>query len=472
MKRFFILLIFTFSTTFVFGQKEKTPCPDSLKIVYLNQIYLNGNKITQNKIIYRELAFKVGDTLCLKEFISNLKKSKENLQNTSLFNYVEVRDVQVASEGKIYANVHIDLDERWYIWPMPIFELAERNPNAWWESNDLSKINYGLFFTWENFRGRREALKIIAQGGYDEKLGFYYDIPFINISQTLGLILNAGLTRNHEVTYQTINNKPVRYRTEKYARYQYYASITLNIRKNIYTSHSFRLGYYDHKYNDTIFQKNPNFDPNQANKFNYFSLSYTFRNDHRDNKNYALNGYFLQAVLEKQGLGISSNSNVDVLSLTSSVRKFWNLGNQWYLAGGFTGRIASTGRNPYFLNTGLGYHQEFVRGYEHYVIDGENFALFKTDLKYALFQDQISNFLLLPNKFSKVHWSVYLSFFIDAAYSTTELPQLTNTLQNTTLFGYGAGINIVTYYDMNFRFEYSFNKMGERGLFVSFISAL
>ncbi|MCD6179293.1 MAG: hypothetical protein J7K39_05260 [Bacteroidales bacterium] len=472
MKRFIVLLFLLFSITFLFAQKTKPSCADSAKMVYVNKIYLSGNKITRDKIIYRELTIHAGDSLCYKAFKEALKKSKENLNNSSLFNFVEIRDVQVVSNGKIHANVHIDLNERWYIWPMPVVELAERNPNAWWETKDLSKINYGLFFTWENFRGRREALKLILQGGYDEQFGFHYDIPFINKPQTFGIILGAGLKRNHEVTYQTINNKPVRYRGEDYLKEEYYAYAAINIRKNIHTSHYCALEYNNHQYNDKVFQLNPDFDPDQNNDFEYFSLTYFYKNDHRDSRTYPLKGYYLDAILVKRGLGISQKSNIDLLSLTSNLRKYWNLGHQLYFAGGFTGRIANTGRNPYFLNTGLGYGRDFVRGYEYYVVDGQNFGLIKTDLKYALFQNQLTNLPILPSKFNKIHWSIYLSLFTDLAYSTTELPQLSNTLQNEVLLGYGAGLNFVSYYDIVIRFEYSFNKLNERGFFISFMASI
>lgn len=472
MKHFFALIFLTLSVSLVFGQKTQPACADSAEMVYVNQIYLSGNKITHDKIIYRELAFQAGDSLCLKAFLEALKKSKENLNNSSLFNFVEVRDVQVVSDGKIHANVHIDLVERWYIWPIPIVEIAERNPNSWWETKDFSKINYGLFFTWGNFRGRREALRLLFRGGYDELLGFHYDIPFINKLQTLGVVLGAGLRRNHEVTYQTIENKPARYRDDSYIRHEYYAYMALNIRKNIHASHYFSIEYNNHQYGDVVFELNPDFDPNQKREYTYFSLTYFYKNDHRDNRPYPLNGYYVDAILIKRGLGISSNANVNLLSLTSNLRKYWNLGHQWYFASGFTGRIANTGRNPYFLNTGLGYKNDFVRGYEYYVVDGQNFALIKTDLKYALFQDRITNLPILPSKFSKIHWSVYLSFFADAAYSTTELPQLSNTLQNEVLFGYGAGLNFVSYYDIVFRLEYSFNKLNERGFFISIMASI
>lgn len=472
MKRIFILVFLLYTSSLVFAQKTKPKCNDSSEMVYINQIYLAGNKITKDKIIFRELTIKAGDSLCLEAFMEALKKSKENLKNSSLFNFVEIRNVQVVNKGKRHANIHIDLNERWYIWPMPLIELAERNPNAWWESKDLSKINYGLFFTWENFRGRREALKLILQGGYDEQFGFHYDIPSVNKAQTLGIILGAGLRRNHEVTYQTIKNKPVRYRDEKYIRQEYYAYAAVNIRKNIHTSHYFELEYNDHIYDDMVFQLNPDFDPDQNKKFTYFSLTYFYKNDHRNSRTYPITGYYMDAVLVKRGLGISSNANVNLLSLTSNLRKYWDFGHSWYFASGFTGRIANTGRNPYFLNTGLGYSRDFVRGYEHYVIDGQNFALLKTDLKYALFQDQITNLPVLPSKFNKIHWSVYLSFYADLAYSTTELPQLSNTLQNETLMGYGAGLNFVSYYDIVLRLEYSFNKMNEHGLFISFMASI
>jgi hypothetical protein len=41
-----------------------------------------------------------------------------------------------------------------------------------------------------------------------------------------------------------------------------------------------------------------------------------------------------------------------------------------------------------------------------------------------------------------------------------------NTLGNALLFGYGAGVDIVTYYDVVVRFEYTFNRRGENGFFL------
>lgn len=468
-----ILTTFLFiHINFLFADKNQQFCVDTLEVIHIQNIFLTGNKITHDKIIFRELNIKEGDSLCIINYSSALSKSKANILNTSLFNFVDIIDSTFYVQNKLYANIYITLHERWYIWPMPVFELADRNPNAWWETKDFSKINYALFFTWENFRGRREALKLTFQGGYDEKFQFHYDIPFINKPQTLGLVLGAGLTRNHEVTYQTEQNKPVRFRDEQYLRYQYYSYAAMSIRKNMHTMHYFGVEYADHVYNDLIFDLNPHFDPNQKKIFQFFSLTYKYKNDHRDNNSFPLNGHYLDISLVKRGLGILKNESVDIVTLTGNIKKYWNLQNNWYLAGGFTGRIANTSKNPYFLNTGLGYNSDYVRGFQHYVIDGQNFALIKTDLKYGIIQDKIMNLPVLPSKFSKIHWSIYLNLFADAAYSSSIYTQPTNTLQNKSLVGYGAGINFVSYYDIVIRLEYARNNIGEDGLFISFISAI
>ncbi|MDD2548866.1 MAG: hypothetical protein PHD00_02090 [Bacteroidales bacterium] len=43
-----------------------------------------------------------------------------------------------------------------------------------------------------------------------------------------------------------------------------------------------------------------------------------------------------------------------------------------------------------------------------------------------------------------------------------------NNLEGDFIYGYGVGFDIVAYYDIVFRIEYSFNKFGEGGLFFHF----
>ncbi|MDZ7741955.1 MAG: POTRA domain-containing protein [Bacteroidota bacterium] len=122
----------------------------------INKITLHGNKVTKNFIIYREMEFGAGDSIRGNELNTKLRKTRENLLNTSLFNFVTIRLDTVDINHYVKLDVNIELVERWYIWPFPIFEFADRNFNAWLKTKDFSKVNYGGYLVWDNFRGRKE----------------------------------------------------------------------------------------------------------------------------------------------------------------------------------------------------------------------------------------------------------------------------------------------------------------------------
>mgnify|MGYP002639461255 CR=1 FL=1 len=451
-------------------------CSFSIKaqdtLVIVGNIQLLGNKVTKDKIMLREITFRPGDTLGKQLLAQKIKSSKDNLMNTSLFNFVETSDSIVSVEGIKKVEVTFDVIERWYIWPLPIFELAERNFNAWLQTKDLSQINYGMFLDWKNFRGRRETLKILLQFGYDEKIGFSYGIPYIDKKQTIGLDFGFSQTKNHQVSYATIDNQVERVRLEAYARRAYSAFVAIGHRPDIYQSHYFEASYYDHIYDDTIFQINPEFYKGEGHRPQYLKLSYAFKNDHRDFKPFPLKGYYFDFLLEQTGLGFFHRSDINILSAKVNARKYWTFSRRFFFAGGVTGRIANNNSNPYFLNQGVGYGRDFVRGYEFYVVDGQNYGILKTDFKFAIVPQQVTTLKFIPiQSFNKIPWAIYLSLFGDAGYVPGEALN-GNDLQNSLLIGYGAGLNLVTYYDIVFRLEYSFNHKGERGFFIHFMASI
>lgn len=125
----------------------------------------------------------------------------------------------------------------------------------------------------------------------------------------------------------------------------------------------------------------------------------------------------------------------------------------------------------------LGFGRDYVRGYEYYVVDGQHFALFKTNLKFKLLSGKEVHAGFIPlEKFSTIPFSFYLNAYADAAYvEDTQFSNIaftTNRLPNSWLYGYGAGIDFVTYYDIVIRLDYSFNKFGESGLFLHFAAPI
>lgn len=472
MRIIFLIITSLLLTTFfeAFAQEAKVH-QDTL--VVIEDIKLIGNKVTRDNIMLREITFKSGDTLGKMAYQVKLEESRENLMNTSLFNFVEIKDSLVSSNGITRRVISYEVIERWYIWPLPIFELAERNLNAWWETKDFSKVNYGMFLNWENFRGKREHLKILLQFGYDEKIGFGYSVPYIDKKETIGLEFGFNQTKNHEVSWGTVNNRVQRVKLiDDYAHKGYMGFVKLGHRPNIYQTHSTELSYNDHIYADTVFQINPNFYDGKSTRAQYFKINYFFKNDHRDYRTFPLKGYYVDLLIEKTGMGFFQGSNINILSAKINARKYWKLNNRFYYSEGVSARIGSGGEQPYFLNNGVGYGRDFVRGYEYYVVDGQNYFLLKGELKFALVPQQVSTLGFIPtDKFNKIPWAVYLSLYSDGGWVPGD-GNNGNDLQDKWLWGYGMGLNMVTYYDIVLRLEYSFNKIGESGFFVHFMASI
>ena len=126
----------------------------------------------------------------------------------------------------------------------------------------------------------------------------------------------------------------------------------------------------------------------------------------------------------------------------------------------------------YSFQRGLGY-DDYVRGYEYYVIDGQNYGLYRANLKYLLLKSNLEKVPLIKNeKFGKFFYSLYLSTYLDLGYVRDQLYFGENPLANSLMHGTGLGIDFMTYYDMVMRAEGSINKMREPGFYMSFKKAI
>ena len=87
---------------------------DSLqgKKIIIASITIEGNYITKTSILLRELTFKKGDSVLLSEWAARSLRSKNNIMNTSLFNFADIDTVHNPGGG---TNVTISVIEQWYI---------------------------------------------------------------------------------------------------------------------------------------------------------------------------------------------------------------------------------------------------------------------------------------------------------------------------------------------------------------------
>ncbi|MCF8229303.1 MAG: hypothetical protein K9G58_04560 [Bacteroidales bacterium] len=473
--RFILAGLFLFSAFAGFSAKVSDSIPQASldQIFVIDAIYLKGNKVTKDFIIYREMEFRAGDSLQGKIFNNSLRQTRENLLNTSLFNFVTMQIDTNDINHFVNVNVTIDMVERWYIWPFPIFEFADRNFNAWLKTKDFSKVNYGGYLVWDNFRGRKEKLTLLVRLGYDERYQLFYEKPYINKKQTLGLGFGFLYSQSHEIAVQTLNDTLNFLKLENnYPSRQYKAFTQVILRPDIHNTHTFQLGYEHFNFLDTVFKVNPRYSVGSKKKENYFSVYYKYKSDYRDFVAYPLHGYYFDLIFYKHGLGIIPDNEVDVLTLESTFRKYWQLSKRFYFASLLTAQFATDKPIPYHLRTGLGYGRYFVRGYEYYVIDGSNYGLSRSNLKFSLLPTKVFNINFIPvEQFSKIHFAMYLNAFWDMGYVEQRIPTH-NELPNRLIYGYGLGLDLVTYYDVVLRMEVSTNKMNETGFFIHFMAPI
>ncbi|HTF02680.1 MAG TPA: BamA/TamA family outer membrane protein [Bacteroidia bacterium] len=442
--------------------------------VRITNIVITGNKTTKPLIILRELTFHVGDTMLMEDFEIMRKQSEKNLLNTSLFNFVTItsHETYIAYDGTSLLEVTIDVKERWYTWPAPVFDVMEQNLNTWWRNgHTLDRATYGFLLTRYNFRGRRETVALICRFGYSQQFGGQYSIPYINKKQTIGISFTGLYTRNHEVFYRTQNNQLVFYKdTERHIRKETSGSVKLTWRKGIYRRHTLETKFIDLQVNDTVLDLANDYFVNGSTRMRYFTLSYQYVLDYRDARYYPLKGHYLDVEVTRHGLGILPGEDVNVTFVAASYRKWFPVAKRIFAGAMVRGRWLPGNDPPYYHQRALGF-STYVRGYEYYVIDGQSYVIAKTSLRYQLLKPRTFKFKWLPlEKFNMFHVAVYTGIFYDGGYVDDRASVLSdgNALGNTWLSGYGAGVDIVTYYDIVFRLEYTFNHLGEGGFFVHF----
>ena len=121
---------------------------------------------------------------------------------------------------------------------------------------------------------------------------------------------------------------------------------------------------------------------------------------------------------------------------------------------------------PYLLQEGMGYDENFVRGYEAYVMDAQHFAINRSEIKFNLisYTTSLSRFINMA-EFETIPNTIYLNIFHDIGYAKNDNTNLENKLSNTLLESYGVGLDLVSFYDMVLRFEYAFTTQKTHGFF-------
>jgi outer membrane protein assembly factor BamA len=471
MKRLFLFLFFILCSGRLFAQAEvsaltgldtmKRHVPDSLDShVQVTKIVITGNRITREQIILREMSIRDGRIVARDSIAYIMNLNKIRIFNLALFNEVDIDVERIDSTSAIW---HIDVKERWYIFPELSLKLADRNFNVWWyeQNHDIKRAIIGVALSHFNFRGNHEKLSVSAQVGYTQKFGINYERPFIDKKQRHGIGVSVYDMRNRETYFRTDSNKLEFARSQTYDVLRAFeTNLTYTYRPAYATRHLFQVSYRNYRIADTIRDLNPNYFANGGTRADYVELFLRVDINKVDNWNYPLRGFkFIGSVTNRvgfSGLGWQSFANLETAYFQNPFGKwFWNVI--------FRGRLMLPERPPYAFLGGMGGQVDYMRGYEYYVIDGPQYGLFRFDFKNELVNYSIKG---IPIRvLSVIPIRLYPKIFADIGTVRNPNP-LNSRLNNRFLYSYGVGVDLVTLYDLKLRFEYAFNHLSENDLFL------
>lgn len=439
------------------------------EVAYIEDIEITGNKRTKSRIILRELLVRPGDTIPLPELAQLLQRSEELVMNTGLF--IDAQISFKAWEGNTNrVRLSVQVNESWYLFPVPVFELADRNFNIWWveEERSLDRVNVGIDFAHLNISGRKDQLKFSAKYGYTRRYSVSYRLPFINRAQTIGLAADAAFFQNREINYLTEDNRQAFFQDGSRFLYERFrTNLGLTYRPKLLSIHQLVLGYRQNRVDDVVVAElNPDYFLDGRKLQRFFVLNYRFTYDQRDASGYPWRGYLLSASLLKDGLGVFSDRNA--LQARLECRHYIPMGQRWSWAFEARSKLSLIRtEQPYNDNRAMGFGNNYVRGFEYYLMDGLDMGILKGGLRFRAL-DKVLNFgRFMPiQAFRRVPVKFHLTTYSDLGYANSPYNQLNNPLNNRILWGGGIGLDIVFFFDKVIQIEYSFNDLMENGLFL------
>lgn len=423
----------------------------------IGTIYVSGNKRTKPYIIERELPFRSGDSIYLPELVKGFEVARQQLMNTTLFNEVVVA---LKSFRGYVVDIQIDVKERWYVFPIPYVKPSDRNFQEFLKQGlSVDRLNYGFKFQYNNFTGRNDKLKIWLITGYTKQIQFLYEQPYADKSLKHGYKLGFSYFTNDEINYTTQNNEQKF--TDSVGRYtQWYAHVDYTYRPGLRTFNSLRLGLAYQEIDSLVFSLNPKYLPTRKTKLIYPELLYTLSYFKVDYIPYPLTGWKGEVSFLKRGI----NDDMNMWQLGGKFLKSQQIAKKTYYALQTIGSIRLPFDQPFVNQRMLGYSDIYLRGHENYVVDGVASLLVRQTLRREILKFNVPTYLK-SRSHSSIPFKFYFKVFGDMGYVHNPVnPE--NSLTNRMLYTGGFGIDMVTFYDFIFRVDYSFNQLGQNGLFL------
>ncbi len=385
----------------------------------LKEIIIIGNEHTGENVIRRELLVKAGEIPTLEQ----LNESQRRLLNLSLFNRVEMARVPL---DETYDVLIIDVTERLFFYPVPIFSINERD----WE-----KISYGLALVHANFRGQNEKLWAGFWLGYRPGFSLAYSDSWAADSLHLALGLSAS-------------------------RY-IYNHRTLDIEEH-HLSNQFSIGKWWSLYflselalkfeNIAVKQENAGLLHSGKRTENQFGIQLGIRHDTRDLYYYPSSGWFNRIYLYQNGL-FQDYDNYEQLIVDN--RFYLPLGPLILACRYYQNYLF--GQVPVYRLNYIGFNER-IRGHFYTEKEGRHVNTGSVEIRFPILPIVYYSFNIppIPERYLK-NLKLGLSgcLFMDSGIIWNKADQYGINNFDT---GFGLGLHLHLPYVEVFRFDYAFNR--------------
>ncbi len=426
-------------------------------------VIIKGLVRTKERTIFREINFESGKKLMSSD--SLLERWELRISSLSLFNEVICK--------QNHDTLFISVVEEFYYWFYPQGGFADRNFYNWLKNKQISRLYFGGDFDFFNLMGLNHTLTLTLVGGYNQVYGLSYELPSSKYRNGWGGKFKASYSQNHEIWVSTENDKIKLYDLEAdYA--QRISNLDISTFRKINYQNSLELGcslnYHEiSKGASFLYPTFFVFGNKQLSQTGYVNLTH----DTRNQRHYPTKGSEIKFNFSLTNQGYEKFNWVE--SVSFRCRNFLNIDKHHHVATLIY--IQYKFGNITYLNARqLGYNNDYVRGYESYVLDGRGAFMTKIAFRKALFLGKVDlQKIGITENYNKMPLSLWLSIFSDLGKiidPNAITLAVNNNLNYQMLRSVGMSIDMLAYYDILTRFDVSKNNIGGWIFNISFRHAI
>lgn len=409
---------------------RRLPPSDTLGVV--DTIIVSGNEKTKAYVILDEMTVKPGSIATYR----GLDFDRNRIYSLGLFTRVDM--YYDSLDGIRFLNV--DVGERWYIIPVPLFGFRDGDPK---------KPFFGAGLLHNNLGGRNQKLFASVVLGYNPSASLFFSDPLIDREHNLFFSGNLSFSRvrNRSAIAAALRGD--------FDEHHYNISATLGKRLSLYETAALSLGYQVVRIDE--YEPGRTVSPSGRDDFLNGTMVYTY--DSRDLREYASRGTFASLFVTKYGFG---ESELSFTRFGTDLRRYiplpWNL----TLASRVHTTLTSGGTVPTYTRMYFGYGER-IRGHFSTVFEGESIAGGTVELRFPLMAPRtfVFNSIPLPPEFSVWRFGISLELFAETGAAWFGQRVQWNSFSS----GYGGGLVFLLPYGYVVRTEYALNEF-RNGQFI------